>query len=81
MVLARMEAAKAWCGEKTSTKVMDPELAEEFAQILVVHMYEPHLGCAKTSEMLAEVQARSRESATIDAEDERLSTELPRVEP
>ncbi len=51
---------------KTSTKVIDPELAEEFARILVVEMYAPHLGCAKTSELLAEVAARSREEATID---------------
>jgi hypothetical protein len=28
-------AATAWCGEKTSGKVMDPELAEEFAKILM----------------------------------------------
>jgi hypothetical protein len=27
-------AATAWCGEKTKHKVMDPELAMEFAKIL-----------------------------------------------
>jgi len=27
-------AAAAWCGEKTKHKVMDPELAKEFARIL-----------------------------------------------
>lgn len=58
MVFARQEAAQAWCEEKTSNKVMDPELAEEFAKILVKHMYEPHMGCASTGEMLDEIKAR-----------------------
>ncbi len=67
MNFARQEAAQAWCAKKTSSKVMDPTLAEEFAKILVGHMYEPHLGCANTSALLAEVRAREgREKATID---------------
>ena len=58
MVFAREEAAKAWCREKTSNKQMDPEIAEEFAKILVIHMYESHLGCATTEELISEIKAR-----------------------
>lgn len=58
MVFARRMAARAWCREKTSGKTMDPELANEFAKILSVHMYKPHLGCATTRELLAEITAR-----------------------
>lgn len=58
IVFARQEAATAWCQEKTSNKEMDAELAEEFAKILVEHMYAPHLGCATTEELLDEVKAR-----------------------
>lgn len=32
---ARQLAAQAWCAKKTSDKIMDVELAEEFAKILV----------------------------------------------
>lgn len=59
MVFARQEVAKAWCGEKTSNKTMDADLAEEFAKILVVHMYEPYLGCATTGDLIEELKARS----------------------
>lgn len=31
---ARMAAARAWCAESTKSKVMDPDLAEAFADIL-----------------------------------------------
>jgi hypothetical protein len=58
MVFARQEAAKAWCDKRTEKKIMDPDLAEVFAEILVVHMYEPHMGCATTGEMLEEIMAR-----------------------
>ncbi len=44
MGFARQEAAKAWRGEKTKGQVMDVDLAEEFAKILVVQMYAPKLG-------------------------------------
>ena len=44
MVFARQEAAQAWCKEKTASTEMDAALAEEFAKILVVHMYAPHMG-------------------------------------
>jgi hypothetical protein len=67
MAFARQEAAKAWGKKKTSDKIMDSVLAEEFAKILVKHMYEPHLGCAKTSTMSSEIKTRcGREEATID---------------
>jgi hypothetical protein len=59
MDFALQEAAKAWCGAKTSSKLMDAELAQEFANILIKHMYEPHLGCATTKELLDEIYARS----------------------
>lgn len=59
MVYARMEAAKAWCQDKTSSLIMNVELCEEFAKVLVEHMYEPHLGCATTGEILEELRARS----------------------
>jgi hypothetical protein len=31
---ARMAAARAWCNDTTKSKVMDPDLAEAFAEIL-----------------------------------------------
>lgn len=66
---AREEAAKAWCGGKTSIKEMDVELTEEFAKILVGHMYKPHLGCATTGELLNEITARvDLKYKTIDSE-------------
>ena len=68
MTFARLEAAQAWRKKNTSSKIMDADLAEEFAKILVKHMYDPHLGCAKTSYMKKEIACRNgRESATIDS--------------
>ena len=32
--LARQKASLAWCGKETKKKIMDVELAEEFAKIL-----------------------------------------------
>jgi len=58
MGIARQEAARAWCEERTAHIEMDSVLAEEFAKILVEHMYAPHLGCATTRELLAELAAR-----------------------
>jgi hypothetical protein len=40
MIWARMEASRAWCGNKTSKTIMDPDIAEEFAGILVGHMFK-----------------------------------------
>ena len=59
MVFARQRAAQAWCAEETKDKTMDAELAEAFATILVIIMYEPHLGCATTGEIIEELKARS----------------------
>jgi len=66
MVFARQEAATAWCGEKASKKTMDSNLAEEFAEILVKHMYAPHLGCATTGELIEELKVRIEISGELD---------------
>lgn len=58
MVFARQEAALPWTTPNNSHKEMDVDLAESFAEILVKHMYEPHLGCATTGKLLDEVKAR-----------------------
>ena len=69
MEFARMEAGKAWCGEKTSHKEMDVELAEEFVKVILEHMYEPHLGCAIMGEIIEELKARvDLEYSTINCE-------------
>ena len=66
MNFALQEAALAWCGEKTKDKTIDAELAEEFAKILVVHMYEPHLGCATTGEIIEELKVRIEVDGKLD---------------
>ena len=66
MVFARQEAATAWCGEKTKGDVMDVDLAEEFAKILVKHMYAPKLGCATTREILEELKVRIEMDGKLD---------------
>ncbi len=38
LVECRMQAATAWQNPRTSSKVMDPELAESFAAILAAHI-------------------------------------------
>lgn len=58
LVFAREKAAQAWTTAKTSSKVLDGELAEAFALILVEEMYKPNLGCATTKELLDEISAR-----------------------
>lgn len=58
MEFARMEVSAAWTKEETKDTVMDPILAKELAEIMVIHMYEPHLGCATTCELLDEIKAR-----------------------
>jgi len=58
MEFARQEAARAWCTAKTSSKVMDPDLAEAFAEILAAHLCDPPLGCATTEALLRELHAR-----------------------
>ena len=66
MRFAREEVAKAWCGEKTKDKTIDAELAEEFAKVLVEHMYAPHLGCATTGELLEEIKTRIEIDGKLD---------------
>lgn len=63
---ARQEAAKAWCNSKTKHKIMDVDLAEAFAEILVAHMYEPHLGCCTTQELMNEIGERNGHYRTCD---------------
>jgi len=66
MVFARTEAGKAWLQPKTGGIDMNVNLAEEFAKILVVHMYEPHLGCATTREILEELKTRIEIDGKLD---------------
>jgi hypothetical protein len=63
---AREEAAKAWCTAKTSHKQMDVDLAFAFAEILVSHMYEPHLGCCTTQDLIDEINARNGNYRTCE---------------
>lgn len=58
MVFARQKAAQAWCTTETSSIPMDVILCEAFAEILVVYMYEPHMGCVTTGELLDEIKVR-----------------------
>ena len=58
MKFAREVAARIWCTPETQHIQMDVILAEAIAKVLVVEMYEPHLGCATTKELLDEVAAR-----------------------
>jgi len=66
MSFALQESALAWCGEKTKDKTMDADLAEEFAKILVKHMYAPKLGCATTREILEELKVRIEMDGKLD---------------
>ena len=66
MGFALQEAAGAWCGKKARHKEMDADLAEEFAKILVKHMYDPKLGCATTGEILEELRARIEVDGKLD---------------
>jgi hypothetical protein len=58
MVFARQRASLAWCKESTSNTEMDGVLAEAFAELLVKEMYEPHLGCASTRDLINELMTR-----------------------
>ncbi len=66
MGFARTEACKAWTLPQTEKKDMDVDLAEAFAMILMGHMYTPHLGCATTRQLLAELKARAELGQTLD---------------
>jgi tellurite resistance protein len=56
---AREKAAQAWQKEKTINKVMDPDLAEAFAEIIEEISSKPWLGNATTGELIEELKARS----------------------
>lgn len=56
--LSRQLAAQAWCKPTTAKTVMDPVLAEAFAEILDEQMSQPSLGCATTKQLLDEIAAR-----------------------
>lgn len=66
MNFARQEAAKAFCQPRTANIEMDAVLAEEFAKILVKHMYAPKLGCATTREILEELKTRIEIDGNLD---------------
>jgi hypothetical protein len=55
-------AASAWTKEKTSGKIMDSDLAMEFAKIIDTvkkeYSSKPWLGNATTSELIHELSAR-----------------------
>lgn len=57
--LAIERAAQAWCMPEVSNQVMNIKLCCEFAKILDSEMWEPHLGCATTKQLLDELTARS----------------------
>jgi hypothetical protein len=57
--LAMEKAAQAWCSPGTSDRTMDITLCCEFAKILDKELWEPHLGCATTKQLLDEISARS----------------------
>jgi len=56
---ARGKAAQAWCKRSTEHLVMDPTLAEAFAEIIDELTTQPWLGNATTRELIAEISARS----------------------
>ena len=56
--ISREKAGQAWCTPSTSSKVMDAELAEAFAEILDDIWSRPWLGNATTGELLDEIKAR-----------------------
>jgi len=58
LTFARQKAAQAWCTPETKCIEMDAILAKAFADILVVEMYSPKLGCATTKELIDELSTR-----------------------
>lgn len=67
-VSSREKAAQAWCKPRTSHKVMDPDLAEAFAEVLDEIWSQPWLGNATTKELRAELA--SRDSCPISRQDD-----------
>ena len=64
--LSRQKVAQAWCTPTTSSKVMDSELAEAFADILDEIWSKPWLGNATTEELLNELRARCEMNGTLN---------------
>lgn len=60
-VSSREKAAQAWCKPTTSSKVMDPDLAEAFAEVLDEIWSKPWLGNATTKELRVELECRDRD--------------------
>ena len=56
---ARREAAQAWCTAETETVLMDPVLAEAFADIIDDIWNKPWLGNATTQQLLEELKTRT----------------------
>lgn len=54
---AREKAAQCWCTPDTANRVMDAELAEAFAQLLVEETEEPKLFVMSRRVMRAEFRA------------------------
>lgn len=57
--LAMERSAQAWCMPETEKIVMDVKLCCEFAKILDSELWNPHLGCATTQQLIDELSARS----------------------
>ena len=57
--LARQKAAQAWRKPTTEHFVMQPELAEAFAELLDEIWSQAWLGNASTAELLGELQTRA----------------------
>jgi len=64
--LARERAAQAWTTPETERKVMDPVLADAFADILDEIWSQPWLGNATTAQLLDEVRARIEVSGQLN---------------
>jgi acyl carrier protein phosphodiesterase len=66
--LAREKAAQAWCVSTTQNIVMNPVLAEAFAEIIDEIWSKPWLGNATTMELINELRARIEMSGKSIAE-------------
>ena len=64
-MLATEKAAHVWCQKETEQCVMDVAIGNAFARVLVEEMYTPHLGCATTEELLAELKARAKVDGSL----------------
>ena len=78
MAFCRQRAGRAWTYPETSSKEMDSELAEAFADLLLEPMYAPKLGCASTQELLTELQARLDDVGWAADRLQQLSDQLPK---